>query len=173
AIRPPPDHGRGAERPAEARRRRDVRGRRRRRLDGRGLARLHAAHGDLRAQRQLRRHGRRGRRAAGDRLRPRARRPLAELAAQHPPLPGDPPHDRDGPPRLRGLGDAGREDLDHRLRKPGRRAVRPARRGVRDGGRQLDGRLHRGGAGTLLRHARREARARLGRRAVDRVPAPR
>ena len=72
------------------------------------------------SQRQLRRH-RRGRRAA-DRVRPRPRRLLAELAREHPARRAEPPRGRDRPAGLRPLGDAARGDLDRGLRPRGGRA---------------------------------------------------
>ena len=94
----------------------------------------------------------------------RARRAVAELAAEHPGVHGPLPRARARPAGVRRLGDAGGADLDPGLRAGDRRALRRGWRSSRPGRRrQLDGRLHRRRAGAGLPDARAQARADLRR----------
>ncbi|CAA9491753.1 MAG: hypothetical protein AVDCRST_MAG45-789, partial [uncultured Solirubrobacterales bacterium] len=151
------------------------RGRRLRSAGLPGLAR-HAlaragAHDRGRGLRDHPRRPRGGRRPA-DRLRPRARRQLAELARVPAARGARATRDRRRPARLRQLADAAGEHLDLLLRAHPRPPARDARdrRGRRGG--QLHGRLRRGRAGHQLSGARRAAGARVCGRDLEHYPRP-
>ena len=102
------------------------------------LARAPAPGAAARRRGQLRRD----RRRRADPLRPRARRLLAQLAREPPPLRPHPPRDRARPARLRRQPDALLADRHARLRAADPRLLREARHRPSGGaGRQLDGRL--------------------------------
>ena len=123
--------------------------------------RLAAAPADDRAvpldEGQLRGDGRGATGAAG----PRARRGVAELAGEHPGAGAQPPRDRARPAGLRRQPDAEVDDQHPQLRVDGARLHRGAGDGAGAGGRQLDGRVRRGGDVDPRRAGGHEGRARV------------